>query len=170
MGLRRTRARKLRYNYPLLTICKTDTVYVFYITLWPSSFFFLKFWHFQKKKCDDVVKPFFTWNNSINLKNEHSNNIEKNRNKNRNFFYSILCILSIQICECYLLSSTWGTRASYSETSCDCFFLVFFFNPTDRPTQYQETHLTLNEKKGGWPMCKRMLFKNWFKALTPRLS
>ena len=27
----------------------------------------------------------------------------------------------------------------------------FFFNPTDRPTQYQETHATLNEKKGGWP-------------------
>ena len=29
------------------------------------------------------------------------------------------------------------------------FFLGFFFNPTDR--QHQETHLTLNEKKGGWP-------------------
>ena len=26
------------------------------------------------------------------------------------------------------------------------------FNPTDRPTQYQETHSTLKEKKGGeWP-------------------
>ena len=29
------------------------------------------------------------------------------------------------------------------------FFLGFFFNPTDR--QHQETHLTLNGKKGGWP-------------------
>ena len=35
------------------------------------------------------------------------------------------------------------------------FFWFFFFSirPTDRPTQYQETHLTLNEKKKreGWP-------------------
>ena len=35
------------------------------------------FWHFQKrrkkkkKEINDVVKPFFTWNNSFNLKNEH---------------------------------------------------------------------------------------------------
>ena len=28
------------------------------------------------------------------------------------------------------------------------FFTFFFFNPTDRPTQYQETHSTLKEKKG----------------------
>ena len=28
------------------------------------------------------------------------------------------------------------------------FFLGFFF-PSDRPTQHQETHSTLNEKKGG---------------------
>ena len=27
--------------------------------------------------------------------------------------------------------------------------LIFFFNPTDRPTQYQETHSTPNEKKKG---------------------
>ena len=33
-------------------------------------------------------------------KNEHSNSIEENRNKNRNIFYSILCILLIQIREC----------------------------------------------------------------------
>ena len=55
---------------------------------------------FKKKKSNDVVKPFFTWNNSFNLKNEHSHSIEKNRNKNRNIFNSILCILLIQICEC----------------------------------------------------------------------
>ena len=29
------------------------------------------------------------------------------------------------------------------------FFLIFFFNPTDRPTQYQETHSTVNEEKKG---------------------
>ena len=51
----------------------------------------------KKKRSNDVVKPFFTWNNSFNLKNEHSNSIEKNWNKNRNIFYSILSILLIQI-------------------------------------------------------------------------
>ena len=29
------------------------------------------------------------------------------------------------------------------------FFLGFFFFQSDRPTQYQERHSTLNEKKGG---------------------
>ena len=37
--------------------------------------------------------------------------------------------------------------AYYSETSCD-FFLGFFFQ-SDRPTQYQETHSTVNEEKKG---------------------
>ena len=31
---------------------------------------------------------------------------------------------------------------------------IFFFNPTDQPTQYQETHPTLNEKKGGMALLK----------------
>ena len=36
------------------------------------------------------------------------------------------------------------------------FFLGFFFQ-SDRPTQYQETHSTVNEeKKGGWPYQRRM--------------
>ena len=43
-----------------------------------------------------------------------------------------------------------GYQASDSENAYD-FRLGFFFNPTDRPTQYQETHSTVNEKKGGWP-------------------
>ena len=34
-------------------------------------------------------------------------------------------------------------QASYSQISCD-----FFFHPTDRPTQNQETYSTLNERKG----------------------
>ena len=62
-------------------------------------FFFLRLassnWP-KDQKSNDVVKPFFTWNNSFNLKNENSNSIEKNRNKNRNIFYSILGILLIQ--------------------------------------------------------------------------
>ena len=65
-----------------------------------------------------------------------------------NIFHSILYIfISIQICECSLLTSSWGTRANYSETYCD-FFLGFFFQ-SDRPTQYQETHSTVNEEKKG---------------------
>ena len=32
-------------------------------------------------------------------------------------------------------------------------FFVFFCFQSHRPTQYQETHSTLNEKKSGWPKC-----------------
>ena len=73
----------------------------------PSSFFslFSIVWPTQifgifKKKSNDVVRPFPTWSNSFSLKNEHSNSIEKNRNKNRNIFYLILCISLIQILAC----------------------------------------------------------------------
>ena len=59
--------------------------------VWPTQIFGI-----FKKKSNDVVKPFSTWNNFFNLKNGHSNSIEKNSN----IFYSILCILLIQICEC----------------------------------------------------------------------
>ena len=54
----------------------------------------------KEKKSNEVVTPFFTWNNSFNLKNEHSNTREKNRNKNTSIFHSILYNLLIQICEC----------------------------------------------------------------------
>ena len=37
-----------------------------------------------------------------------------------------------------------GYQASLSET-----FFGFFLNPTDRPTQYQDTHSTLKEKTRG---------------------
>ena len=88
---------------------------------------------FPKNKSHDVVKAFLPWNNSFDLKNEHGNSIEKYRNKNRNiFFYSILCISLIQISKFLLLTSSWATRASYSDTSCD-FFESFFFQ-SDRPT------------------------------------
>ena len=38
--------------------------------------------------------------------------------------------------------------AYYSETSCEFFFSFFFFQ-CDRPTQYQETHSTVNEEEKG---------------------
>ena len=75
------------------------TLFIQHIRLRPSSFFSLHLASSDRpkdQKSNDVVKPFFTWNNSFNLRNEHSNSIEKNRNKNRNIFYSILCILLIQ--------------------------------------------------------------------------
>ena len=83
---------------------------------------FLGFW----KKSSDVVKPFFTWNNSFNLKNEHSNSIEKNRNKNRDIFYRILGILLIQIFNVILGYQDLLFRDFL------WFFLVFFFS--NRPT------------------------------------
>ena len=118
----------------------------------------------KKKKSNDAVKPLFTWNNSFNLKNEHSNNIEKNRNKNRNIFLQY--IVHFVICKCLLLTSSWGTRASYSETSCVFFFFRFFFfsiQPTEE-TQYQETHSTLlinEKKKAEWPHQKRKMRGHW---------
>ena len=42
-----------------------------------------------------------------------------------------------------------GYLAYYSETSCDFFFKFLFFFQSDRPTQYQETHSTVNEEKKG---------------------
>ena len=98
----------------------------------PSSFFFLrlassdrpKYLEFWKKKSSDVVKPFLTWNNSFNLKNEHSNSIEKNRN----IFYRVLGILLIQI---------FNVVLGYQDLLFRDFlwiFLVFFFfsiRPTD---------------------------------------
>ena len=53
----------------------------------------------NKKKCNYVVEPFFTWNNSFNLKNEHSNSLEKNRNKNMNIF-TVYYIVYLLIREC----------------------------------------------------------------------
>ena len=55
-----------------------------------------------------------------------------------------LCILLIQLCK--------GVPGPpIPRLLVIVFFLVFFQSdrPTDRPTQYQETHSTLNEKKGG---------------------
>ena len=43
--------------------------------------------------------------------------------------------------------SSWGTGAYYSDSACD-FFFTFFFQ-SSRPTQYQETHWTVNEEKEG---------------------
>ena len=46
----------------------------------------------SKKKSNDVVKPFFTWNNSFNLKNKHSNSIysEKQEQKQGHFLQYIV--------------------------------------------------------------------------------
>ena len=47
----------------------------------------------KKKKSNDVVKLFFTWNNSFHLKNERSNSIRKTGTKTGTFFtaYCTFC-------------------------------------------------------------------------------
>ena len=45
----------------------------------------------KKKKRNDAVKPFFTSNNSFNLKNERSNSIEKKQEQKHEHFSQ--CIL-----------------------------------------------------------------------------
>ena len=134
-----------------LSFFSTSFPKIIFFYLLGHPFFFLclassdwpKFLAFSKKKSND------TWNNSINLKNKHSNSIKKNRN----IFYSIILSYCVFCDSKYMWMLTfnvsWGTRAFYSKTSCD--FFSFFFSQSNRPTQYQETHLTLNEKKGGWP-------------------
>ena len=101
--------------------------------------------HFQKKS-NDVVKPFFSWNNSFNLKNGHTNSTENNRNKNMDIFYSILCIFLNPNMWMLTFNVVLGYQSLfYSETSSD--FVFSFFFQSDRPTQYQKTYSTLNEKK-----------------------
>ena len=61
-------------------------------------------------------------------------------------------------------TSSWGTRASYSETSCDSFFFRFFFffqsnRPTD-PISWGNA-FDAKRKKGRWP------YTNW-DSFTPR--
>ena len=50
------------------------------------------FWHFpKKKKSNDVVKLFFTLNDSFNLKDEHSNSIEKKQEQKLEHFFIVYC-------------------------------------------------------------------------------
>ena len=85
------------------------------------------------------------------------NSIKKNRNKNRNIFYSYIVYLNMWMLSFKVV--LWYQGLLYSQTNCD--FLFRFFQ-TDRPTQYQETHSTLNEKKDGWPNLQRdILFQSF---------
>ena len=131
-----------------------------FANLGPSSFFSLFsvvwltqiFAIFKQKKSNNLVKPFFTWNNSFNLRNEHSNSIVRKTGTKPGSFFTVYCVF----CPSKYVNvnfkrhpASWRTRASYSKTSCD-FFLGFFFQ-SHHPTQYQEMHSTLSEKKGGQP-------------------
>ena len=115
----------------------------------------------KTKKCIDVGKPFFSSNNCFNLKSEHSNGIEKNRNKIRNPLYSILLnfpitstnfsailILGSCLVICRLHSNDAEVPGLLFREFLWFFFLFFLVFQSDRPTQNQETHSTLNEKKG----------------------
>ena len=82
-----------------------------------------------------------------------------------NIFHSILYILLIQICKCYFLKSSWGTRAYYSETFCD-FFLGSFFSirPTDPISG--NAFDGKRRKKGEWPKKKKINNEETPKGLT----
>ena len=49
------------------------------------------------------------------------------------------------------------------------FCRFFFFNPTDRPTEYQETQSTLNGKKG-WPYHRILFLKRGRKESTEKTT
>ena len=106
------------------------------------------FWRFRRR--NDVVTPFFTWNNSFNLKNEHSNSIEKNRNKSMNIFRSILYILLIPICRMLTFNVVLGYQGLPFRDFL-WLFLVFFFSirPTDPISG--NAFDSKRRKKSGWP-------------------
>ena len=49
------------------------------------------------------------------------------------------------------------------------FCLLGFFFQSDRPTQYQETHSTLNEKQRGWPYVASYFYLTGFTSLIKPL-
>ena len=77
--------------------------------------------------------------------------------KNRNIFYSYIMYVNMWMLSFKVVLGYQGLL--YSQTNCD--FLFRFFQ-TDRPTQYQETHSTLNEKKKDGLIYKGTFY---FKAL-----
>ena len=79
--------------------------------------------------------------------------------KNRNIFYSYIMYLSMWMLSFKVVLGYQGLL--HSQTTCDFFFRFFF--QSDRPTQYQETHSTLNERKiKGWPNLQRdILFQSF---------
>ena len=90
-----------------------------------------------------------------------SNSIEKNRNKNRIIFYRILCILVTQNMWMLTFNVVLGYQGLLFRDLLWLFFRLFFFN-SDRPTQYQETHSTLNGRRGWWPVFQPVQFvKCW---------
>ena len=108
---------------------------------------------FKKNKRNDLVKPFFIWNNSLNRKNERSN---KTGTKTGTFFTvsprpaMVLCILLIQIMWMLTFNVVLGYQGILFQDFLWIFFLGFFFFQSDRPTQYQETHsIDAKRKKKG---------------------
>ena len=105
----------------------------------PSSFFSPvyrrptdpNFWHFQKKKHrNDVVTPFFTWNNSFTLKNEKKHR-EKQEQKHEHFSQHIVHFVNPDM---WML--TFNVLLGYQGLLFRdflWFFLGFFFSirPTD---------------------------------------
>ena len=95
-----------------------------------------KFLSFSKKKSNDLVKPFFTWNNSLIWKIHIVINSIK---KNRNIFYSYIMYLNM-----WMLSfeeSRPGVPGPPTFPDYLRFFFSFFFSirPTNPISGNQET-------------------------------
>ena len=92
-----------QFNFPTTCSVCPKTERTLHSLLQGHPLFFLrltssdrpKFLEFsKKKKCNYVVEPFFTWNNSFNLKNEHSNRLrEKQDQKHEHFLQYVVCLL-----------------------------------------------------------------------------
>ena len=109
----------------------------------PTQFFGI----FKKNKTkNDAVKLLFTWNNSCNLKNVHSNSIEKNRN----IFYGILRILLIhnQIIMWMLTFHVVLVYQGLLFRDFLWFSCFFFFSSTDRHNIRKRIRRQ-TKKKGG---------------------
>ena len=99
---------------------------------------------FKQKKSNNLVKPFFTWNNSFNLRNEHSNSIvRKTGTKPGSFLHYIVYFVNPNM---WMLTFNVilpsGIPGLPIPSLLVIFFLGFFFQ-SNRPTQYQEKHSTL---------------------------
>ena len=105
-----------------------------------------KFLAFSKKKSYDVLKPFFTWNNSFNVKDEHSNSIEENRN----ILYSILCIFLIQICE-FQCSPGVSRPPIMRRLVFFYYYYYYYFSIWLTDPISGNAYDTKRKKKEGWP-------------------
>ena len=128
----------------------------FFLFSWPSSFFFSvlapsdrpKFLAFTKKKGNEVVKPFFTWTNSFNLKNEH-------RQRQEHFLQYIVHFVILNM---WML--TFNVILGYQGILFRDFSWFFFFFFSNRATDPISGNAfdAKRRKKRGWPIQMKLIY------------